>query len=87
VGLSSGEVEGDHLGTVSLQDPVVVEVVEAVEVSSPLASRLVEPGPGVAADFVGHQFVVVVVVVVVVVAVRHQPSPPVVVLAGRCSDH
>jgi len=82
VDLSSGEEEVGHLGTVSLQDPVVVEV---VEVSSPLASHLAEPVPGVAAGFVGHQLVALAAVVVVVV--RHQPSPPVVILAGRSSDH
>ena len=83
VDLSSEEVEGGRLGTVSLQGPVVEEVEEVVEVSSLPASHLAELGPGAVAGLAGHQ----VVVVVVVVVVRRQPSPPVVVLAGLGSDH
>ena len=82
VDLSSEEGEGGRLGTVSLQGPVVEEVEEVVEVSSPPASHLAELGPGAVAGLAGHQ-----VVVVVVVVVRRQPSPPVVVLAGLGSDH
>ena len=75
--LSSEEVEGGRLGTVSLQGPVVEEVEEVVEVSSLPASHLAELGPGAVAGLAGHQ----------VVVVRRQPSPPVVVLAGLGSDH
>lgn len=49
VDLSSEEVEVDHLGTVLVQDPVVVE--EEAVVSLLPASHLAQPGLG-AAGFV-----------------------------------